>query len=192
MSRYKGVSAEETKKKIISAVNRGFRKNGYDGVGVDALSKQADATTGAFYAHMGSKQKAFEKAVEYGLEELLIAIKDMKKQHGKLWLNNFIDFYLGDEHIADRECGCVLVSLTGDVSRHPGLYELYGNKLLEIAQLVADGFKDDRSSKTDNISKAYGLLALLSGGVNLLRAAGNDAKILTALKKQTKEYVFGA
>ncbi len=46
--RHKGVNKEETRKKIIAAVGRCFRKHGYAGIGVDGLAKNAGVTSGAF------------------------------------------------------------------------------------------------------------------------------------------------
>ena len=44
---------QETRKRIINAASRGFRSNGYAGIGVDGIAKEAGVTSGAFYAHLG-------------------------------------------------------------------------------------------------------------------------------------------
>ena len=65
--RHKGIDKEETRKKIVMAASRGFRKHGYGGIGVDGLAKSAGVTSGAFYAHLGSKEGAFNTALEFGI-----------------------------------------------------------------------------------------------------------------------------
>jgi TetR/AcrR family transcriptional repressor of nem operon len=47
---------------MIAAASRGFRSNGYAGIGVDGLAKAAGVTSGAFYSHFGSKDAAFDIA----------------------------------------------------------------------------------------------------------------------------------
>ncbi|MFT7414539.1 MAG: TetR/AcrR family transcriptional repressor of nem operon, partial [Methylophagaceae bacterium] len=38
----------ETRKRIIKAASKGFRSNGYAGIGVDSIAKEAGVTSGAF------------------------------------------------------------------------------------------------------------------------------------------------
>ena len=78
--RQKGVDKAETRRKIIDAAGRGFRKHGYAGIGVDGLAKSAGVTSGAFYAHLGSKNGAFEVALEAGLDEVIEGVPDSADQ----------------------------------------------------------------------------------------------------------------
>ncbi len=185
--RNKSAKAQETLKKIKTSVGKGFRKNGYGGIGVDALAKEAGVTSGAFYAHMGSKEKAFKQALEDGLDEVLQTIPMLKEQHGQDWLKQFIDFYLSEKHAVNLECGCAMVSLTGEVVRHPILHDLYQRKITEIATLIAEYFSDEGSLEA--INKAYGLLSLLTGGLNLARATGRNKKILSGIRSQALQYI---
>ena len=45
------------RRKMVDAAGRGFRKNGYGGLGVDGLAKEAGVTSGAFYGHFKSKDE---------------------------------------------------------------------------------------------------------------------------------------
>ncbi len=58
--RHKGIKKEETRKRVVEASSRGFRKHGYAGIGVEGLSKMAGVTVGALYSHLGSKSSAFD------------------------------------------------------------------------------------------------------------------------------------
>ena len=66
--RHKGVNKEETHQRMLEAVGCGFRDRGYAGIGVDGLAKTAGVTSGAFYAHFGSKGEAFDVALAAGLD----------------------------------------------------------------------------------------------------------------------------
>ena len=185
--RHKGISKEETKQKIRSSISKGFRKNGYAGIGVDALTKNANVTSGAFYSHIGSKQKAFEIAVIDGLDEVLDTIPNIKEKHGDNWLNHFIDFYLSPNHATDLECGCAMASITSEVIRHTQMHEIYSEKMEKIAGLIANGLEN--KNRSNAVERAYGLIALLTGGLNLTRAMGNNNKTLSLLNQQAKTYI---
>jgi hypothetical protein len=46
----------ETHQRILDAAGRLFRQGGIDGVGVDAVMKEAGLTHGGFFAHFASKE----------------------------------------------------------------------------------------------------------------------------------------
>jgi TetR/AcrR family transcriptional repressor of nem operon len=47
--------AAENRKRIVDTASRLFREKGFDGVGLDAIMKDAGLTHGGFYGHFGSK-----------------------------------------------------------------------------------------------------------------------------------------
>ena len=55
-----------THRKMLDAASMSFRSNGYAGIGVDGIAKAAGVTSGAFYAHFGSKDKAFKSVLDMG------------------------------------------------------------------------------------------------------------------------------
>jgi TetR/AcrR family transcriptional repressor of nem operon len=85
MARYARGHKEESRARIVEAVGRGFRKQGYGGVGVDGLAREAGVTHGAFYGHFRSKAEAFGAAVAEGLRELRQAVEGLRAEHGKGW-----------------------------------------------------------------------------------------------------------
>jgi AcrR family transcriptional regulator len=70
---------------MLEAAGRGFRSQGYDGIGVDGLAKGAGVTSGAFYAHFGSKAAAFDAALAAGLDEVIAAIPEYQLKYGDAW-----------------------------------------------------------------------------------------------------------
>ena len=66
---------EESRARILAGAGRGFRGHGYGGLGVDALTKEAGVTSGAFYAHFKSKAEAFRETVAIGMNDLKAGVE---------------------------------------------------------------------------------------------------------------------
>src|SRR6478736_6354148 len=92
--RYAPNHKEKARVKILHAVGRGFRTQGYAGIGVDGLAKEAGVTSGAFYGHFPSKADAFQAAAVAGLVELREAVEAFRAKEGERWLAKFSDFYM--------------------------------------------------------------------------------------------------
>ncbi len=167
--RHKGVNKAETRQKMIAAASRGFRSKGYAGIGVDGLAKAAGVTSGAFYSHFGSKDAAFDVALTAGLDEVIEAIPNFQKEYGADWVEAFAEYYLGERHRRDLECGCAMATLTPEVVRsNPKVQAAFENKMTQIAHLVSHGLEG--SSDEERNAKAWALLSVLIGGINVARA----------------------
>lgn len=148
------------------AVGRGFRKFGYAGIGVDALAKGAGVTSGAFYAHFGSKDGAFNVALDNGLDEVIETVPKFQREFGEKWLEKFVDYYLGTAHRQDLECGCAMAALTVEVVRaEEATRAIYEKKMGQIAALMTSGLAGDDAGQ-----RAWGVLGILTGGLNIVRA----------------------
>ena len=167
--RHKSVSKEETWQKIINAIGRGFRKYGYAGIGVDGLAKNAGVTSGAFYAHLGSKDAAFVYALEAGLDEVINGIPKFQGEHGVNWIKAFADYYLGKPHRTDLEYGCAMATLTPEVVRFDSkVHGVYEKKMTTIAGLIANGLAG--GTDEERLARAWNMLGMLIGGLNVIRA----------------------
>jgi TetR/AcrR family transcriptional repressor of nem operon len=167
--------SEATRAKLISSAGRNFRRAGFSGVGVDSIAKEAGVTSGAFYAHLGSKDGAFRAALSSGLEEVLTALPEFRQQHGDQWPVAFADYYLGAEHQADAENGCAMTGLSPDVARvNPDIQADYASMMERIAAEIAVGIPGDQAQR-EKLEKAWAFLATLIGGLTIARAAGSNA-----------------
>lgn len=167
---------QETRKRIINAASEGFRSKGYGGIGVDGIAKKAGVTSGAFYAHLGSKDGAFEAALSVGLDEVISAIPKFQLKNGKQWVVAFAEYYLGEAHRDDLPCGCAMTTLSPEVVRtKPELHAIYEEKMLEIVELMALGLDDE--SHEACLARAWTVLSILIGGLTMARAvaSGNTA-----------------
>ncbi|MCH8620948.1 TetR/AcrR family transcriptional regulator [Undibacterium sp. TS12] len=162
---------EESKAKILKSAGRGFRSRGFGGSGVDGLAKDAEVTSGAFYAHFKSKAVAFREAVVAGLEDLKLGVSQAREQLGSGWRTAFIDFYLGERRTCDLADSCALQSLSTEVARATEETRIaYERELQAIIETVAAGLDGQPDAKRE---EAIALLALLVGGVTLARAVQN-------------------
>ncbi|RCK41408.1 TetR/AcrR family transcriptional regulator [Thalassospira profundimaris] len=167
---------EETRRNILDAASRSFREKGFAGVGVDGIAKAANATSGAFYAHFGSKDGAFRAALDLGLDEVIDGIPRFQRDFGDGWTDAFIEYYLGRAHRDDLACGCAMTSLSPEMGRADDeTRALYDRKMQTIAGLIAGGlpqFPEDQ-----RLEKAWAFLGVLIGGLTVARALSDDAAI---------------
>jgi len=167
--RYKAGQKEETRRRMLEAAGRGFRSYGYSGIGVDGLAKAGGVTSGAFYAHFGSKDAAFDAALSAGLDEVIEGVPKYQTEHGADWVKAFAEYYLGNPHRSDLACGCAMATLTPEVVRcGPKGHAAFESKMSLIADLVARGLAG--TSDEDRRARAWAMLGVLIGGITVARA----------------------
>lgn len=165
----------DTQQKMVDAASRLFRRNGYDGIGVAGVAKEAGVTSGAFYDHFGSKDGAFTAALCAGLEEVIEAVPQFQAKHGADWVAAFADYYLGAAHRGDADRLCAMTALSPDVARAgPEIKAAYDEKMGRIVDLMAQGL--DGSTAPDRRRRAWQLLSTLIGGLTLARATGSPER----------------
>jgi TetR/AcrR family transcriptional regulator, transcriptional repressor for nem operon len=177
--RYSAEHKQETRTRVIAAAGQVFRRQGYGGAGIDALTKAAGVTNGAFYGHFKSKGAAFRTAVLAGLEELRLGIAELKASQPKNWMKSFVTYYLGHKRTCDLGESCALPSLSPDVIRADDeTRRAYTTELKRLIDEVAAGLPDGNlkgQSEAVRKDQAILLLAMLSGGVTLARAVSDAA-----------------
>ncbi|MBN8952186.1 MULTISPECIES: TetR/AcrR family transcriptional regulator [unclassified Rhizobium] len=186
--RYSAEHKEETRTRVVTAAGQVFRKEGYGGAGIDALTKAAGVTNGAFYGHFKSKSEAFRTAVVEGLEELRQAILTLRQNQPKDWLKALASFYLGYKRTCDLGDSCTLPSLSPDVMRaDEETRRAYTVELKKLIAGVAAGLPESTSpGETTAEDRAIVLLATLSGGLTIARAVSDPAlsvKIAEAIER---------
>ncbi len=160
---------QQTHKRMLDAAGQSFRSNGYSGIGVDGIAKAAGVTSGAFYAHFGSKDKAFSAALDAGLDEVIETLPKLQNENGKEWINAFVDYYMGRAHRKDLACGCAMATLSLEVVRAgPKIHLSYETKMKKIANLIAEGL--DGSSLDGRLERSWAMLGILIGGLTMARA----------------------
>ena len=172
--RYGPNHKEEARAKILHAVGRGFRTQGFAGIGVDGLAKEAGVTSGAFYGHFQSKADAFEAAAVAGLTELRQAIEGLRAKEGGRWLEKFVDFYLSTKRTCHLGESCALQSLTPEVARAGQETKIaYEAELLRVIEAMVEGLT--HGSLPARRKTAWAIFSMLAGGVTLSRAIHDPA-----------------
>jgi TetR/AcrR family transcriptional regulator, transcriptional repressor for nem operon len=189
--RYGPAHKEEARARILKAAGRGFRSQGFGGIGVDGLAKEAGVTSGAFYGHFTSKADAFREAAMAGLVELREAIETLRAGKGEAWLDEFVDFYLTVRRTCDTAESCALQSLTPEVARaDPDTKAAYEAELLKVVEAAAEGLP--KGSPAERRATAWSILAVLSGGVTMARSAADpetSSEVAEALKDAVRRMI---
>ena len=166
--RYTREQQEETHRRILRSVGRGFRSKGFGGIGVDALAKGAALTSGAFYGHFRSKADAFRDALSAGIEEFRQAISGLQAQRGDGWIEALAEFYFTERVTCDLADGCALPGLSSEVARSDAKTKAtFEKSYLELVEALAAGLSAKRA---DAEARAIVMTALFVGGVTLARA----------------------
>lgn len=166
--------AERTRAMLVQSAGKNFRRSGYAGVGVDSIAQEAGVTSGAFYAHLKSKDGAFQSALLAGLEDVLTALPKFREDYEADWPNAFADYYLGEAHRTDIENGCAMAGLSPDVLRaEPDVQQAYSNLMQKIVNEVTKGIPG-AIPESDKQKRAWSFLTSLIGALIVARAAGSD------------------
>ncbi|HEY8524789.1 MAG TPA: TetR/AcrR family transcriptional regulator [Acidimicrobiales bacterium] len=71
MGRIAGVTPEETRNRLIEAAGRVFAERGFEGARIAEIAREAGLSSGAIYAHYGSKAELLLEAIRsHGADEL--------------------------------------------------------------------------------------------------------------------------
>jgi len=182
-----GSKREVTHQRILEAVHSGFRKHGYEGAGVDGLAKEADVTSGAFYAHFGSKAGAFREAIHEGLAQVKEAVENLQKKYGDNWLDEFSDFYLGEKRCDDLSNSCAMQSLAPEVARSDDeTRSIFQSDILEVVETFSKGLSE--KGDKENSEKAWATISMLIGGVTLARAV-KDPKLANSIANSVQSAI---
>ncbi len=178
-------AGDGARERLLQGAGRGFRIGGFGGIGVDALAREAGLTSGAFYAHFGSKADAFRLAVVQGIAFLRDGVALFQDRCGPGWRDPFVDFYFGERMRLGIEEACALPSFTPDVARaDAATREAYESELDRLVATLAAGFGDPPDRK-----RAWAFLAVLSGGASIARAVKDEglrAEMLAAAADAAK------
>src|SRR5260370_34928835 len=84
---------EATRQALLAAGRDIFAKEGYQATGIEAISRAARVTRGAFYHHFEDKQALFDAVVVGLQEEATARIGERARTQRKIWdrLNGGID-----------------------------------------------------------------------------------------------------
>ena len=159
----------ETRQRILAAAGDLFREHGIDGIGVDAVMKEAGLTHGGFYLHFRSKDALAAEVSQFLLENA--ASKWGRISHSldhEAALEAIVRDYLDPERLASANC-CPLTTLGPDVARRPSSRQAVGHALGGMLDALS------RCLPGQERKRALAALATMVGAVVLSRLADDPA-----------------
>ncbi len=167
MPRMSDAEKQKSHLRILDAAADLFRVQGIETTSLSEVMKAAGMTHGGFYRHFGGKDDlvgaAFQRAVDSVVADMEHAPTAELKSAAK---TTYIDTYLSEEHVKNRQKGCPMAALGSELIRAD---EETSQKTAEAVERVASLLQND---ETDQL--AYARLALLVGSVTLARLVRDD------------------
>ena len=181
MARYTKEHKEATRRRIVEAAGRRFKRDGIDGSGIATLMADAGLTNGAFYAHFESKDALIATAVA----------DQLRKQRETYWqrpgasVEQLVRDYLSPRHRDDPEHGCPSAALLDEIGRCPTTTKrAFTDETLAIADEIARRLAPDEPESAR--ATALSLFALLVGSLQLARAL-TDRELSNAVLERGTE-----
>ncbi len=184
MSRTPNSQKEETHERIVGVAARALRRNGYAGVGVAEVMKEAGLTHGGFYAHFDSREALLVAALERASRESHEAVARVAEQRAAKGISTFrslVETYLADDHLESLEIGCPVAALGCEMPRQSEL--LREASAVRVQRLIA-GVR--AALPEASLAAARVVAGTLVGSLQLARALGNNAEgraLLSASRK---------
>jgi TetR/AcrR family transcriptional regulator, transcriptional repressor for nem operon len=162
MARYGKDHKQVTRRRIVEAAGRRFKRDGIDGSGIATLMADAGLTNGAFYAHFESKEDLVASAVAEQLRE-------QGEKFSAQPIDEIVRHYLSVEHRDDAEDGCPSAALLDEIGRSAdSTKRAYTDGLLAMIDDIAArlALVDPQSARAKTLS----VFALLVGTLQVSRA----------------------
>ena len=166
---------EATHDRIVDVAARALRRNGYAGVGVADVMKQAGLTHGGFYAHFVSRDALLVEAIERAGRDSATAMTkrvDASRARGESALRAIVEGYLSDAHLSGAESGCVVAALSSEMPRQlPALRASSIERVRKLIALVQRALPEGGTRE-----QAMVIAGTLVGTLQLARALGVNAQ----------------
>ena len=128
----------EHRERIIAVATRRFRENGFDGIGVADLMKEAGLTHGGFYNHFSSKEELIGLASQRALRETAEKWESVINEARGNPVEALAKHYLSERHLSHPETGCMFAALGSELARQPrSVKEKVMQEELNIFDLLA-------------------------------------------------------
>lgn len=192
--RYRPGHKQQTHDRIVAEAAAALRREGVRGATVERVMARAGLSHGGFYAHFSSKDDMAAAGLAAAFADTREALfGDLGDAPDGDWIHQVMARYLGRAHRDAEDAGCPLPRLAGELARASGSLKQETEHGLEayaaaIAARLAGGGSEARAN-------AYGLLALMVGGIALARVAADPVlsdQILRACRRAAKDMAAGS
>lgn len=178
-------------RRIVESAAREFRRNGINGVGLEAIMTNAGLTPGAFYGHFDSKEALVAAALEYACDETTETLETAAKNSVGRPLIGMLDEYLSVRNRDDVGTSCAMASLGPDVrTRGTEVRRTFTKRFLEMTSVIATYIKE--GSRAERRHKSMVTVAALVGALVLARAVDEEKlsdEIMTAARDALSDFL---
>ncbi|PJZ49866.1 TetR/AcrR family transcriptional regulator [Leptospira saintgironsiae] len=179
----------ESREKILRAAADRFREFGVNGIGLDALMKEAGLTHGGFYRHFSSREELVGEAIEKALQDGSRNVQDTVSRGKELSLEGLVDAYLSKRHRDNLASSCAVTSLSADTIRSNEHGRSAYTRQVKAYLDLLNGLIEKKEGSEEKVVLA---LSTLVGALSISRAV-NDPKlsreILKTTAKELKSYL---
>ncbi len=166
--RYTKEHKVNAKKAILSSASRVLKRDGFNGIGVDGLAASADVTSGGFYSNFATKEALLEEVISAELGAMFSGVADAEPSERPRQLRELVAVYLSDDHCQGVADGCVMPSLSADVSRAGAhVRETYKRRMIELVAALAPAMK---GTAQEQRQYAWTAVATIVGAITVARA----------------------
>ncbi|MBV8574143.1 MAG: TetR/AcrR family transcriptional regulator, partial [Acetobacteraceae bacterium] len=184
--RYGSERKEQTRQRIAQAAGKLFRRYGINGVGVDAIMREAGLTHGGFYLHFPSKDALADQVCADSLSRAAArweqTVRNQKPQEA---LAEIVARYLSLEHVESTERGCLMPALGPELARRSGSRQAITEALRGMVGALG-ACMPRRNRERDALAK----LSCMVGAVLLARLS-EDPGLSSEVLQAAREAVLG-
>jgi TetR/AcrR family transcriptional regulator, transcriptional repressor for nem operon len=178
MPRRSIIETQASRERLLKSAARLMREKGYDGVGIDAITANAQLTPGAFYTHFASKLALFEAVVTVAIDQ---AEKFLPPIETESDIDTFVAFYLSDTAVRELGTGCIVAAMSNDLTRQGECVRKAAAAYVELIQLRIAKALSPRLG-ADAQTQAWKIVAQVMGSLIVARIVKN--KDVTRLLKR--------
>jgi TetR/AcrR family transcriptional repressor of nem operon len=179
---------EQSHERILDAAARAICRDGYAGLGVANVMKEAGLTHGGFYAHFASRDALLAAAVEHAGEQSAARMRERlhaRVAEGASPLRVLVEEYLSERHVEALEQGCPVAALGADLARgEPALRQVAERRVLHLAGTVEGALPPGCAAGTGMV-----IASMLVGAVQIARVLQAEAR--NAVLRSCRDALLG-
>lgn len=164
---------EASRERILEVASRGVRRDGFHGIGVADVMKQAGLTHGGFYAHFESRDELLGAAAARAGQDSRALFEDLVERLTAAGVPPFramVETYLHESGIANCENGCPVAALVSEMPRQSEPVQQVSRALMtHLHRLVGEALGDRAPA-----DEAWSIVSSLVGALQLARAFGDN------------------
>jgi TetR/AcrR family transcriptional repressor of nem operon len=173
----------KTHERIVTLASKRFREEGFTGIGIAELMKEAGLTVGGFYKHFGSRDDLVAEAMRSASGEWKRKLNAAATGGAPITFEFLVDDYLSEAHRDHPGTGCPVSALSADIARSDkrtrALVTTGAKENIELlASTIRESGEEDKAAR----SRAIMTYCALVGAISISRAV-SDKKLSREILK---------